>query len=108
MLLQISTGIKVRLFRNSNGNYVWIDLGGFGYGNKLFDVGTLFFSTNCSGEEMIIHLYHCDKATALRFWDGFKDIYFPNMSNEEVNKLMMPYAAMTALMFANMSHHYPE
>ncbi len=76
----------------------FIDLGDFCYGNHLFDVGMVYLCTYLSEEAFIKETFHMDKATAMKFWDAFVPEYFgPQMSLEEAEKLIQPYAGLKTL-----------
>lgn len=81
------------------GDESWfIDVGEFGYGNPLFDLGIFMSVIEFTPEEMIRKLYHMDKATAFRFWNAFLQEYFgPDRPFKEMEEEIKPFAAIRAL-----------
>lgn len=82
----------------------WIDLGNFGYGNPLFDIGMFYFTAKLIPEEMINRLYHISKEQMSRFWDVFAAEYFGADTDEkleEVNCKVAPFAALKMIALGN-------
>ena len=76
----------------------FIDLGDFGYGNQLFDLGMVYLCCSLSGEDFIQETFHMEKATARKFWDAFVPEYFgPQMSLKDAENLILPYAGLKTL-----------
>jgi len=77
----------------------FIDLGAFSCGNPLFDISMLYFVTHCSPEEVEMDLFHITVATAAKFWDAFKPIYFaPDCpSEEDIYIRLIPYLLLRCL-----------
>ena len=76
----------------------FIDLGDFGYGNHLFDLGMVYLCCYLSGEDFIQETFHMEKATARKFWDAFVPEYFgPQMSLKDAENLILPYAGLKTL-----------
>ena len=76
----------------------FIDLGDFGYGNQLFDLGMVYLCCYLSGEDFIQETFHMEKATARKFWDAFVPEYFgPQMSLKDAENLILPYAGLKTL-----------
>ncbi len=77
----------------------FIDLGDFGWGNHLFDVGMVYLCCYLSDEKFIRETYHMPKAVAMQFWDNFAPVYFGNsMSLKEIEDMIMPYAGLKTLL----------
>ncbi|MBP5483811.1 MAG: phosphotransferase [Bacteroidales bacterium] len=81
------------------GNESWfIDIGEFGYGNPLFDLGIFMSVTKYTAEDMIRKLYHMDKGTAVRFWEAFlREYYGADRPLKDLEEEIKPYAALRAL-----------
>jgi uncharacterized protein (TIGR02172 family) len=82
------------------GDESWlIDIGEFGYGNPLWDLGIFMSAINYTPEEMIRKLYHTDKSTAIRFWQVFLRAYSGgDRPLKELEEEIKPYAALRSLM----------
>lgn len=91
------------------GEKLFIDMGDFSYGNPLFDLGVLWFMSHANSEERSMDMFHTNNANLLKFYQSFVKYYFDGkLSEEEADKLLKPYAALTVLFFAHKSHHYEE
>ena len=76
----------------------FIDLGDFCYGNHLFDVGMVYLCCCLSDEAFIKETFHMPKKVAIQFWEYFAKAYFgEDMSLEEIEKLILPYASLKTL-----------
>ena len=53
----------------------FIDLGDFGYGYPLFDIGMVYSTAYLSDPEFVREAFHMEKATAVRFWQAFAPVY---------------------------------
>jgi len=88
----------------------FIDLGYFGYGCPLFDLGMTYNISNLADEEFLEHDFHFKRETGLVAWDNFVDEYFfgPDKLGEkwfgsgvtlsEVNEQMEFYALCKLLL----------
>lgn len=76
----------------------FIDVGEFGYGNPLIDMGIFMSVTNYTSEEMMQKLYHMDRESAVRFWQYFmREYYGADRPLKDIEEEIMPYAALRAL-----------
>ena len=94
-----------------DGEELFIDLADFSYGNPLFDLGTLFFTSNMASEELTFKLYHCHKDQMRRHWIAFVKEYFGVSSDadvDEIEKRIAPFAAMKIIFFAELDHWTPD
>ncbi|MDO4999976.1 MAG: phosphotransferase, partial [Bacteroidales bacterium] len=76
---------------------LWIDLGDFGYGYPLLDLGMLYFLTRLTTEERAMQLFHLDCASLARFWDAFAEEYAGAHTPEQKQAFeheVVPYAAL--------------
>ena len=76
---------------------LWIDLGDFGYGYPLLDLGMLYFLTRLTTEERAMQLFHLDCASLARFWDVFAEEYAGARTPEQkqaFEQAVVPYAAL--------------
>ena len=77
----------------------WIDIGEFGYGCPLLDIGVCMSALTYTPQATIRELYHMDLSTAVRFWQAFLRAYFgEGPSLEELEEEIKPYAALRSLM----------
>ena len=94
--LQFSNGI----FTEEDGvrTPYFIDLGDFGYGYYMFDIGMVYLCCCLNDEAWTMEQYHMSNATAARFWDAFAREYFgPDADMEEVMKEVKIYAGLKTL-----------
>ena len=54
---------------------LWIDLGDFGYGYPMLDLGMLYFLTRLATEERAQLLFHLGLEDVNRIWDIFVEEY---------------------------------
>ncbi len=59
----------------SGGEDLWIDLGDFGYGYPMLDLGMLYFLTRLTTEERGQQLFHLGLKELSRIWDIFAEEY---------------------------------
>ena len=60
----------------SDGQYYWIDLERFGYGDPMFDIGHLFQICNVySPMKQVQDIFHMSEEQLRRFWDAFAKAY---------------------------------
>ena len=85
----------------AGGEEYWIDLSDFGYGNPLYDLGMLYFVSYCCGDDdMAMRLFHVNVEKMHQVWYYFVDEYFgKEKSQEEVHKLIAPFAALYMVHF---------
>lgn len=76
----------------------FIDLGDFGYGHCLFDVGMVFLCCRLSAEDFIKETFHMPKALAGRFWECFAPVYFgSDRPLRDIEEEILPYAGLKTL-----------
>ena len=76
----------------------FIDLGDFCYGNPLFDLGMVYLCCILSHEDFIRETFHMEKATSIKFWEGFAPAYFgKERSLEDIEAEIRPYAGLKTL-----------
>ena len=76
----------------------FIDLGDFGWGNHLFDIGQVYLSCYLSSEDFISETFHMPKALAMKFWDHFAPVYFGDgIPLKDIEELIRPYAGLKTL-----------
>jgi len=95
----------------ANGETLFIDMADLCYGSHLIDLGATFFCLNCSDDELANKLFHSPSATMRKFWSIFSSYYFGADTQEkqkEVNKMMMPYAALKTLFFGELHQMEPQ
>jgi len=80
----------------------WIDLGDFRYGNPLFDFGMFFLVTNIMSSERAEHMFHMPHSRCVEFWNTYAMAYFKGETIEEINKKILPFAALYLIHFLNM------
>lgn len=86
---------------NDKGDKLLIDLGDFGYGNPLIDIGTFYFVSHDYNEPRMYDLYHINKLQMLEFWDSFVNYYFKDEQDlDGCMKKIKAYACLTAMYFA--------
>lgn len=55
---------------------MWIDLGDFGYGYYMLDMGMWYFLSVFNDERIQMNLFHLNKAQMLEIWNYYIDEYF--------------------------------
>ena len=93
-----------------DGKEYFIDLADFCYGNPLFDIGTLYYTSMQIDEPMTQRLFHCGEAQMHRFWNAFAKAYFNVTTDEEVlaiNETVAPFAALKVIFFAELDQWAP-
>ena len=76
---------------------LWIDLGDFGYGEPLLDIGMWYFLTRLNTEELAQHLFHLGLEDLGRIWDIFVEDYAMAYSRKDkaaFEQSVIPYAAL--------------
>ena len=77
--------------------FLWIDLGDFGYGNPMFDLGMWFFLSMLNSEERADQIFHINKAALAKVWRIFAREYFgadtEDKQAESIRKVE-PFAAL--------------
>ena len=88
---------------------LWIDLGEFGYGNPLFDLGTAYFTSVMStrlSASIIEQNFHFPAETMLEVWRLFMRHYFGAETpgqREEVEHEVIPYAVLRGITLCNIT-----
>lgn len=112
--LQFSNGIFVE--KDGVRTSYFIDLGDFGYGYPMFDLGMVYLCCKLNEEAWTMEQYHMSNATAARFWDAFAREYFlqpdcplkeygPNADLAEIEKTVRCYAGLKTLLIESCTHH---
>jgi len=76
--LQISNVI-----RTDEGEDLWIDLGDFGYGYPMMDLGMWYFLTKLNTEQRAQHLFHLGLKELAHIWDLFAEEYAGARTQEQ-------------------------
>lgn len=88
------------VIRSAEGDDLWIDLSDFGYGYPLLDMGMWYFQSVLNIEEIVVDIFHLNKAQMLKIWKIFAREYFDADTPEKIEaaeKLVEPYAALHML-----------
>ena len=76
----------------------FIDLGDFGYGYNLFDIGMVYLSCCLSSEDFIQETFHMPKSLSIRFWECFAPVYFgEDRPLKDIEEEVRPYAGLKTL-----------
>ena len=76
----------------------FIDLGDFCYGHPNFDVAMMYLCCILDGEAYLQEIFHMSKATAVRFWEAFAQVYFgKDRSLEDIAKEIEPFAGLKTI-----------
>ena len=86
---------------------LFIDMSDFGYGNPLFDLGTMYFVTHNKKDDVSEKLFHSPSSVLEEFYNHFVKYYYPDKSLEEVNEMLKPFSALTVIHFASKSRQHP-
>lgn len=79
----------------SEGNYYWIDLDRFGYGDPMFDIGHLFQICNVySPMKQVQEIFHMTEEQLRRFWKAFATAYTGEEDPAEFNRLAGKFACL--------------
>ena len=79
----------------SEGNYYWIDLDRFGYGDPMFDIGHLFQICNVlSSMKRVQDIFHMSQEQLHRFWTAFAKAYTGEENLEAFNRLAGKFACL--------------
>ena len=81
----------------ADGEDLWIDLGEFGYGFPLLDLGMWYFLTKLNSEANARQLFHLGLAELARIWDIFADEYadaHTAQAREAFEREVLPYAGL--------------
>ena len=79
----------------SEGNYYWIDLDRFGYGDPMFDIGHLFQICNVySSMKQVQDIFHMSEKQLKRFWAAFAKAYTGEETPEAFNRLAGKFACL--------------
>jgi len=80
---------------------MFIDLPDFSYGNPMFDLGTLYYTTHLDDEERTMNIFHTNTKQMLEFWEAFVKYRFDGEDLEKANKRIMPFAAFRVIIIMN-------
>ena len=87
------------LIFDGNGRYYLIDLGDFGYGYPLFDVGMVYVTAYLSDPGFVREAFHMEPETAVRFWEAFAPAYFGgDRPLSDIEEEVRPYAGLKTLL----------
>ena len=76
----------------------FIDLGDFGYGYPLFDIGMVFSTAYLSDPDFVREAFHMEPATAVRFWQAFAPAYFgKDRPLRDIEAEVRPYAGLKTI-----------
>ena len=76
----------------------FIDLGDFGYGYPLFDIGMVYSTAYLSDPGFVREAFHMEPATAVRFWQAFAPSYFgADRPLKDVEAEVRPYAGLKTI-----------
>ena len=79
----------------SEGNYYWIDLDRFGYGDPMFDIGHLFQICNAyASMKQVQDIFHMSEDQLHRFWTAFAKAYTGEENPAEFNRLAGKFACL--------------
>jgi uncharacterized protein (TIGR02172 family) len=77
----------------------FIDLGDFGYGCPLFDVGMVYCTAFISEPGFVREAFHMEPETAVRFWQAFAPAYFgTDRPLREIEAEVRPFAGLKTLL----------
>lgn len=88
----------------------WIDLGDFGWGNPLFDLGMFYMAARCNPDELTQHLYHISNDQMRQVWDIFVRDYFGTDDHEEIEareREIRPFAALRMIYYGTIDQMRP-
>ncbi|MBQ7280236.1 MAG: TIGR02172 family protein [Bacteroidales bacterium] len=80
----------------------WIDLGDFGWGNPLYDLGMFYLTSHFNDEQLTQHLYHISSSQIKRVWDIFIREYLQTTDEskiKEVEEQCRPFAALRLMYY---------
>jgi len=80
---------------------MFIDFSDFSYGNPIFDLGTLYYTTHLGDEARTMEIYHTHVEQMLEFWESFVKYFFEGEGLEEVNKKILPFAGFRVIIIIN-------
>ena len=82
----------------AGGERWFIDLGDFGYGYPLFDIGMVYSTAYLSEPGFVREAFHMEPATAVRFWQAFAPAYFgKDRPLKDVEAEVRPYAGLKTI-----------
>ena len=91
----------------SAGRHYFIDLGEFGYGSPLFDLGMVYMSCRLMPGDLIKNLFHITAEVAARFWKSFLGTYFGNgycvggKVCDDIEERLKVFAGLRGIVFEN-------
>lgn len=86
----------------ADGQDLWIDLGDFGCGCHLYDMGMLYLLCRYGKEELVQDVFHVGREAMGRVWTVFVKEYFGADTHEkvaDVERTVRPFAALKAFQF---------
>ena len=87
------------LIFDGTGRYYFIDLGDFGYGHPLFDVGMVYVTAYLSDPGFVREAFHMEPETSVRFWEAFAPAYFGgDRPLRDIEEEVRPYAGLKTLL----------
>ena len=101
--MQFSNGIFTD--RSGKREKFFIDLGDFGYGYYMFDIGMVYLCCKLNDESWTKEVYHMSNALAARFWDAFAREYFGvDADLEKIEQQVRIYAGLKTLIVERDTH----
>lgn len=94
----------------ANGNVYWIDLGDFGRGNHLFDIGMFYMTCVCNPDGVSERLFHLTSQQMLQVWNVFVREYFgadTEAKQKDVDALIRPFAALKMIYYGTIDQMRP-
>lgn len=89
----------------------WIDVGDFGWGNPLFDLGIWYVVAHWLPDAVARSLYHIGTDGLRRVWDAFVPAYIANDSPAAASELearVLPFAGLRMLCFPEVLADLPD
>jgi len=80
---------------------MFIDLSDFGYGNPMFDFGTLYYTTHLGDDARTMSIFHTHTEHMLELWEDIVKYCFDGESLEDVNKKVLPFAGFRVIIIVN-------
>lgn len=83
-----------------DGDYLFIDMGDFGYGNPLLDLGMTYFVMRCPPAKMMDNVLHNTPETMAKFWNLFVKYYAGVETPEQVaafTENVLPFVGLRAM-----------
>jgi len=95
------------IIETPDGDDLWIDLGDFGYGYPMLDMGMWYFLTHLSKDEVSLKVFHLNMEQMSRIWDIFFKEYFAPSDRKESEAILEEiekYAALHTIYLGTTFH----